>query len=59
MAAQAQSLEAQLQFEQLAKLYEKLAAAAVQVSQVAAATHQLETDLAPIVTRSRRPRPEP
>jgi hypothetical protein len=51
MAAQAQSLEAQLQFEQLAKLYEKLAAAAVQVSQIAAVTHQLEADLTPIVTR--------
>jgi len=51
MAAQAQSLEAQLQFEQLAKLYEKLAATAVEVSQIAAATEQLEAQLAPIATR--------
>jgi hypothetical protein len=46
MAAQAKSVETQLQFEQLAKLYEKLAATAVQSSEIAATAHRLTTDVA-------------
>ena len=44
MAAQAKSVEAQLQFEQLARLYEKLAATAVHASEIAATAHRLATE---------------
>jgi hypothetical protein len=50
MAAQAQSLEAQLQFEQLAMLYEKLAAAAVHYSESAEATHRFVGDETPLIS---------
>lgn len=58
MAAQAKSLGAQLQFEQLAKLYEKLAATVMQSREITAAVQRLATDVAPGVppanaTRSR------
>lgn len=46
MAAQAKSVEAQLQFEQLSKLYEKLAATAVHSSEIAATARRLATDVA-------------
>ena len=46
MAAQAKSVEAQLQFEQLAKLYEKLAATAVHCSEIATTAHRLTSDVA-------------
>ena len=45
MAAQAKSVEAQLQFEQLAKLYETLAATAVHSNEIAAIAHQLTSDV--------------
>ncbi len=48
MAAQAKSLEAQLQFEQLAKLYETLAATAMQSSEIAAATDRLAPGVASV-----------
>lgn len=54
MAAQAKSLEAQLQFEQLAKLYEKLAAAAMQSNEIAAETRRLAPAVA-LVALLRRP----
>jgi hypothetical protein len=44
MAAQASSLETQLQFQQLAQLYEKLAATAVQSVEVAATAHRLAAE---------------
>jgi hypothetical protein len=47
MAAQAKSLGAQLQFEQLARLYEKLAATVMQSSEITAAVQRLATDVAP------------
>ena len=46
MAAQAKSTEAKLQFEQLAKLYEKLAATAVQSTEIASTAHRLATEAA-------------
>jgi hypothetical protein len=48
MAAQAKNLEAQLQFEQLAMLYKKLAAAAMQSSEIAAEMRRLAPALAPV-----------
>ncbi len=46
MAAQAKSTEAKLQFEQLAKLYEKLAATAVHSTEIASTAHRLTTEAA-------------
>jgi hypothetical protein len=45
MAAQAKSIETQLQFEQLAKLYEKLAATAVHSSGIATTAHRLISEV--------------
>ena len=47
MAAHAKSLEVQLQLEQLAKLYEKLAATAMQSGEITAAVERLAADMAP------------